>query len=74
MRLGRERPRKAIIYWFLTERLGIASMRLGRERPRKPATCASWAGKTPRFNEAGARTPQKARAAAPIAHWIGGLQ
>ena len=37
-------------------------MRLGRERPRKSDTTTTTYPAFPRFNEAGARTPQKARA------------
>ena len=59
MRLGRERPRKAGVL-ALRDCQRRASMRLGRERPRKTSTTSSlwrWAAG---FNEAGARTPQKA--------------
>ena len=60
MRLGRERPRKdAWNDWINLE--AIASMRLGRERPRKVFVCRRDVRGLPRFNEAGARTPQKAR-------------
>ena len=41
------------------EREGPASMRLGRERPRKPAARRPGILVRARFNEAGARTPQK---------------
>ena len=60
MRLGRERPRKAESHGLI-DALIDASMRLGRERPRKRGT--RWTPERPerRFNEAGARTPQKAR-------------
>ena len=58
MRLGRERPRKGR-HPAAPAAATAASMRLGRERPRKPPASSppSWAPS--RFNEAGARTPQK---------------
>ena len=60
MRLGRERPRKEGVAVVEVQELD-ASMRLGRERPRKRAAAARVAEAHVGFNEAGARTPQKAR-------------
>ena len=60
MRLGRERPRKGGGLRGLS-RGGRASMRLGRERPRKTAEAQRAIFAAIRFNEAGARTPQKGR-------------
>ena len=61
MRLGRERPRKDGRPVVVTED-HVASMRLGRERPRKVSRVGDDAHNIIHgFNEAGARTPQKAR-------------
>ena len=60
MRLGRERPRKEN-HPDAGEPLRFASMRLGRERPRKAGPGRDWRAEPAGFNEAGARTPQKAR-------------
>ena len=59
MRLGRERPRKAVDCLDAGVRQLQASMRLGRERPRKRADRGRGRRNRRRFNEAGARTPQK---------------
>ena len=59
MRLGRERPRKELGDFATEFGSGLASMRLGRERPRKFAFGVEFSRLSKRFNEAGARTPQK---------------
>ena len=59
MRLGRERPRKRAALQPRQMR-PPASMRLGRERPRKVSGIDDSPYSDSGFNEAGARTPQKA--------------